>query len=287
MPDQKTIIIYHGDCPDGFGGAFAAWKKFGDTAQYVPIRDRTILPPDVDFAGATVYMIDIMFDEAPLLKQLTDVAESAIGLDHHKTNKDLVQSLPGSVYTEEHSGCVIAWQYFFPETPTPVLLQYIEQGDLWKTDLPRTIDIKSALYTYPMDFMVWDHLMVECEDADKLAALAEKGKIFAEYHHHLVEGAAKKAELVEFEGYQVMAVNASSALRSDLGNLLAERHGPFAIVWYVQNGWMNISLRGKGEVDVSELASRYGDGGGHHNAAGFRFDMGAKFPWSASGRSVK
>jgi hypothetical protein len=25
---KKTIILYHLDCPDGFGAAWAAWKKF-------------------------------------------------------------------------------------------------------------------------------------------------------------------------------------------------------------------------------------------------------------------
>ena len=34
---ERTIVAYHGNCPDGFGGAYAAWKKFGDTAEYLPL----------------------------------------------------------------------------------------------------------------------------------------------------------------------------------------------------------------------------------------------------------
>jgi len=35
-PLKEIVIIYHADCPDGFGAAYAAWKKFGDKASYLP-----------------------------------------------------------------------------------------------------------------------------------------------------------------------------------------------------------------------------------------------------------
>lgn len=33
--EKNTIVIYHGDCNDGFAAALAAWKFFGDNAQYI------------------------------------------------------------------------------------------------------------------------------------------------------------------------------------------------------------------------------------------------------------
>ena len=48
MPDKKTVVLYHANCHDGFGGAFAAWKKFGDAADYVPMRYGMAIPDDVD-----------------------------------------------------------------------------------------------------------------------------------------------------------------------------------------------------------------------------------------------
>ena len=35
-----------------------------------------------------------------------------------------------------------------------------------------------------------------------------------------------------------------------------------------QNGFIRVSLRSRGSVDVNEFARRYFDGGGHLNAAG-------------------
>ena len=31
-PLKNIVVIYHADCRDGFGAAYAAWKKFGDRA---------------------------------------------------------------------------------------------------------------------------------------------------------------------------------------------------------------------------------------------------------------
>ncbi len=36
MHEKDIVVIYHKHCPDGFGAAYAAWKKFGDAAEYLP-----------------------------------------------------------------------------------------------------------------------------------------------------------------------------------------------------------------------------------------------------------
>ena len=33
---KSIVVIYHGRCRDGFAAAYAAWKKFGDKASYLP-----------------------------------------------------------------------------------------------------------------------------------------------------------------------------------------------------------------------------------------------------------
>lgn len=35
-PLKEIVIIYHAQCRDGLGSAYAAWKKFGDNASYIP-----------------------------------------------------------------------------------------------------------------------------------------------------------------------------------------------------------------------------------------------------------
>ena len=41
---KNIVIIYHTDCRDGFGAAWAAWKKFGDSATYIPGKTE-LAPP--------------------------------------------------------------------------------------------------------------------------------------------------------------------------------------------------------------------------------------------------
>jgi len=76
----------------------------------------------------------------------------------------------------------------------------------------------------------------------------------------------------------VLAINAPSIFKSDVGYLLNVRKPPFAIVWYYQRGHFNFSLRSDGSVDVSKIAQKYG-GGGHKAAASFRMDIGVDFPF--------
>ena len=33
---KDIVVIYHAHCQDGFGSAYAAYQKFGDTATYIP-----------------------------------------------------------------------------------------------------------------------------------------------------------------------------------------------------------------------------------------------------------
>ena len=36
--EMKPLVIYHANCTDGFGAAFAAWLKLGDEAEYLPME---------------------------------------------------------------------------------------------------------------------------------------------------------------------------------------------------------------------------------------------------------
>ena len=53
---KEIVILYHGGCPDGFGGAYAAWKKFGDAAEYIPVQHDRVVPEGL--AGRKLFFID-------------------------------------------------------------------------------------------------------------------------------------------------------------------------------------------------------------------------------------
>ena len=84
--------------------------------------------------------------------------------------------------------------------------------------------------------------------------------------------------LVEFEGFNVYAINISHMFGSDVGNELALRTNSFGIVWSEDGEGIRTSLRSVRDFDVSEIAKKYG-GGGHKNAAGFNLPLGIDKPW--------
>lgn len=270
-PYKDIVIIYHGDCSDGFGAAFAAWKKFGDSATYLPWKDHDSLPAAL--VGRTIYIVDFSF-HAPLLRQLNDNNQHVVVIDHHVSAEADVRAYSQNIFDNNHSGAVLAWMYFHPGIPAPSILQYVEDHDLWRFALPENREFNVALHEVPMTFLDWDNLLTHLENPNNLINFIAKGSLLAKFEDRLVQKLMSYREKVRFEGSEVYAINASRIYRSILGNQLAElseAEGGIAlgIVYYRSNGGVNISLRSKGAVDVATIAERYG-GGGHKHAASIK-----------------
>ncbi len=279
MPRKNIAILYHADCPDGFGGAYAAWKKFGDDAEYIPVKHGRPAPELGN--GRDIYCIDFSYP-AEIMKTLAQAAKHLIVLDHHEGARDVATAFPG-IFDTEHSGATIAWSYFHPETPIPLFLRYVETGDLFRFDLPDSRAILSYAYTKPFHFDVWDELVRQIEDPVERAKVIARGAIYFEYYMFTVERLAARAELVMFEGYEIYLGNGASIFNSDVGHVLAAKKGPCALVTSVAHDGIKVSIRGDGSVDVSELARRHG-GNGHPNASAFFVPWGEPLPWTSVAR---
>src|SRR5688572_27366216 len=118
MSHKQIAVLYHGGCPDGFGGAYAAWKKFGDTADYIPVQYGKPVPNHLE--GNDVYFVDFCYPNE-IMQPIIASAHSVTVLDHHLGNKANVESMPTFVFDETRSGATIAWSYFHPDTPVPTL----------------------------------------------------------------------------------------------------------------------------------------------------------------------
>lgn len=216
-------------------------------------------PPEV--AGTDVIIADYAYP-LPVLRPLAAAAKSLVVLDHHKTAEaDLVgQREFATVFDLNKSGAVLAWEYAFPERPVPELLLHIQDGDLWRWQLPQSREVSVALASYPFDFTVWSTLDV--------ATLRQEGTVILRYQKQQIERVIERASVEDFAGYRVPVLN-TPVWQSELGNLLAQGH-PFAVLWYETPTERVYSLRSTDNgVDVGALAKSLG-GGGHRNAAGFR-----------------
>jgi uncharacterized protein len=258
---MPVYILYHANCPDGFGAAWSAWRKFGEEAHYLPVKHGQALPEIPD--QAEVYILDFAYDRQTLIDLAARVKLQV--LDHHKTALADLEGLPFAEFDMQRSGAVMAWQFFHPEQEIPLILQYVQDQDIWTWALPDAKEICTALGLYPMDFAVWSSLDID--------VLRKEGQITLRYKDQLIANLCQRVDWVKIQGYRVPAVN-TPLFASELGNTLCLKYpeAAFAVSYSDQKGLRKFSLRSIGEFDVSAICGVYG-GGGHRNASGFALSL--------------
>ncbi len=271
---KDIIILYHGECGDGFGAAWAAWKKFGDSADYVPVRHGYSYPDN--FVDKEIYTVDLTLPKE-ITEKLLKTNKRLTSIDHHVTAEEIAKMTRDYSFDSNHSGAFLAWKYFHPDKLVPKLLLFIEDIDIWKFEYPETRNFISALNLYDFSFELFDKVALEIENPDKLKEYLLKGEVISQHDKKILHELSQTAILVEFEGYKVYAVNAPDFIKSELGHELSKSF-PFAIVWRQKKDKIFVSLRSDRIVNVSEIAKKY-SGGGHKGAASFSFPAGQAFPW--------
>jgi uncharacterized protein len=255
-------ILFHAGCPDGFGSALAAWKRFGirDT-MYHPVMYGDPTPEDVQ-EGDEVFMVDVTFGLAQT-EQLAQKTTLQI-IDHHKSAMAELGHLPYAMFDMDHSGSVLAWNWFHG-TDAPVLLRHVEDRDLWNWKMDGSKQVCSGLDMKPMVFESWNEYLYDVSE------LIVAGKVVDEYKTTVCERIMAQIQWRELQGYRVPVLNTPVHM-SELGHLMCREypHAAFSASYYDdKDGLRRWSLRSIGDFDVSEIAKVYG-GGGHRNAAGFR-----------------
>ena len=259
----KILILYHANCLDGFAAAFAAWVKFGDTAEYIPVNYGDE-PPDA--TEKEVYILDFSYKRDILLR-MEAKAKFLIVLDHHKSAQEDLSDLLFAVFDMNRSGCVMAWEYFH-HSYSPSGLLMIQDRDLWQFKIPGTKAFNAALRAFiEPTFSAWSAVLSSGINTTKLI---ERGQDLLEVFDKDVLEIAKRKHKITLSGYEGLACCATPKYASELGNKLALESGTFGAVYSFDGGrkeWQ-FSLRSAGEFDVSAIAKDF-NGGGHKNASGF------------------
>lgn len=274
--NKKIVVIYHASCPDGFGAAWAAWKKFGNRAEYHPVT-HSAKPPAL--RGKEVYFLDLVYKPDTMRKIVKEAARVVV-LDHHVTARDSVKLAQESRYDMNHSGAFLAWKYFHPGKPVPRLLLHIEDEDLWKFRLAGTMAVNARMELLDFDFKKWDKAIRDFEKPASRKRFVEEGELLAAYRTRMARRLVEECSVpVKFMGYRALAINAVRPLTSEVGNMLYKIMPPIGIVWQERRGMLSVSLRSNGTVNVAKIAEGFG-GGGHKTAAAFALPIGAKKPWT-------
>jgi oligoribonuclease NrnB/cAMP/cGMP phosphodiesterase (DHH superfamily) len=274
-----TVILYHASCPDGFGGAYAAWKKFGDKADYIPVSYGHPTPEGIE--GAHLYFVDFCYDQATMNKLVAESASVTV-LDHHEGVQAVTESMPEHVFDSNRSGATIAWGYFHPGVPVPPLLEFIEDDDTYHFALADTKAVLAYVIVNPFDFEEWDTLIEDMKDRTKREAFFMKARTYAEYFALTAKYAASKAHLVSFEGYECYFANSHPhiTMKSAVAKLLYTKQPPLSLIVTSHPEGFGVSIRSDGSVDVAEIARKFG-GNGHPGSAGFQIPLGVEVPWKS------
>lgn len=286
--EPRIAVLYHANCADGFGAAYAAWKRFGATpVAYIPCRygDAADVPASVREIFALDWMppreqFETWIRQLALPKKDPGRLASVTWIDHHAgvqpyADELMLRRIEGLavVFGLTRSAAALTWLHFHKGDTIPPLLLYAEDRDLWKWKLPNSREVNARLQTLPHEFSVWNHY------AEKPDVLAAEGRGALEVQRREVRMRIKSArtgKLSDFglTGDETAAVVNATSFMSETGEaLLEENPVDVAVLWAVGQDDAIVSFRSRPDgPNVAEIASRHG-GGGHEHAAGARITL--------------
>lgn len=277
MTNTKRLCIYHGGCDDGFAAAWAVRHALGnDGVEFYP---GVYQEPPPDVTGRDVILVDFSY-KRPVLMDMAAKANSILILDHHKTAAEDLEGFPvanpkdvmgpgiTALFDMSRSGAGLAWDFFHTGVPRPLFIDYIEDRDLWRKQLPGGDEFTIVVRSYPQDFALWDALVASIETGG-IAPIIQEGQSIQRYYRRRIEDLKKEAYMARIGHHVVPVCNAPYFAASEVAGELAEGQ-PFAASFFQRaDGQWQYSLRSReGGIDVSEVAKVFG-GGGHKAAAGF------------------
>ena len=283
---MKIIVLYHANCTDGAGAMWSAWKHFGNNAEYIGVgkqskNQKKIIQKCID--ADEVFMCDMMMNLSKI-REFLKAGTKVNVLDHHISNIEILTPLtpefnrdyPG-LFNDfcdlSRSGAGLTWDHFHGGS-RPVIIDYIEDFDLWHWALPDG----DSIHTYLSQF-TWnknDEIIEKFNEWENLSPghFAARGAPLVEFKSQLIKrNLSQVGRALVLGQYNVPILNTHHFI-SETGHIMAVDE-PFAILWSLtKNGLIRMSFRSnEGNEDVMKIAQKIGkDGGGHARAAGSSFE---------------
>lgn len=278
---SKQLVVYHGNCMDGFASAFVMSFVVKPDAEFFPAVYKGAIP---DVYGKDVFILDFSFPR-DVLVSMAKQANTIVLLDHHATaEKELTGlDLPNLriVFDMEKSGAQLTLDYVkrmytveaWPQLDQ--LVNYVGDRDLWKFALPNSKEYNAAISTFDLTFEAWNGML-----KIPFEQMVTIGKAITRLTEKSVKEKATKARLCNVRipntniSYQVPVLNTTSLVSEIIGELAIGF--PFAMGFFITNeNKVVFSLRSTQDIgaDVGSIAKTFG-GGGHKHAAGFTTSIG-------------
>jgi uncharacterized protein len=317
MKPHFDTCYYHRGCSDGTCAAWVVRRQYPDI-RFIGIQPDSNIRislktgklkediKEITYAGKEVIFVDVC-PQDKLLEKMSRLAKRIVILDHHKTNRDIIENFDTyksvaemeTIFDMSRAGCQLAWDYIYNTCESSLFkpyerlwfVDYIADRDLWTWKMENSKFINSALFElgYSRSFDGFDELYSkEIEVIDnELLPFAKAVDIKNKNTLKKCTYNAKWCRMnVNGTFYNVWAVSTYDLL-SEVGNHLStyphknnygtkdkeetETLPDFVVIWrynFEGNEWW-ISLRASAEsnIDVSSIAKQMDLSGGGHPKA--------------------
>ena len=271
------VVIYHHPCLDGFTGAWAIRRRWPDAKirflqgaygkQPTTLLGRTI--GFEEFRGKNVVLVDFTMSASDLLR-MGELAHSVTVLDHHESaaidlsdfvrendrlfdlsmedfgnnRKERVAPRVRARFDMDHSGAYLAWAWAHGVTSEdyveiPILVQYIEDQDMWWKRMPAQAEIIANIAGYDWTFENWNEIYDRLEDYGTRDAFIQEGIGALRRYQKLVRAAVDETQrTISIEVgellLEVPACNVPHAMASDACERLhaLEPNAAFVLAYY-------------------------------------------------------
>lgn len=255
--------FYHGDL-DGKCSGFWVLNKYPECEMREIHYDMEFPIEDI-VENEMVFIVDFSI-EPDMMRKLLEITEKVIWIDHHKSAikkyDDFEYDIKG-VREVGKAGCILTYNYLYPEDEINMLTEYVGDWDVWKFDYgERTEYFKMGMESYDTHPKsdIWRRAL------KNTSKIIEEGEVISRYNKQKYrEYRDSYAYEVEFEGYDCLVCNRGQASSKLFGDKIYEYD---FVIKYVYNGEEYVVSLYSKNVDVSEIAEKY-SGGGHEGAAGF------------------
>lgn len=295
-------VYYHANCNDGFSALWAWDTLVGPALDNVtPLFEGTSVPRvsrvyralaygdevagnlhDATRGNETIWFLDYCPKPETVKALLDSPAKPWIRIiDHHDTALRYAAEFPRDPrllldINVEKSGCVLTWEKMRDDFDgaVPPLLEYVQDRDLWKFELPESHELNCRLQNEERSITRWDQLNEIFDGSAGTEAFLEyrSGAMALSAARDLsVEYIVRSSRMITLAGHIVPAANTQYAV-SDVGEALceAEEGADFSVTFYFTgDGNVKFSLRtDHDDCNVALIAQQFG-GGGHPRASGF------------------
>lgn len=286
------IIIYHSNCPDGYGCAWIHKFLHPDTHTSIPATPQNIALVSKKIISeypntTSITICDISFDRSAICAQkfleAFDSEVSVTLIDHHcisSATENLLRNLKSQYkkrfkyILNKNKSSSYTYYRSFSDTLTGLgscLISYINENDLGIQKLPYSREVgcflKHGGYTYDYDFFF--AVEYELQTLTEESFIVQQGLRILEDIKSYARSKMKKISYLLFFNNIIPAVE-TKKYRNEICRVILDefKEAPFCAAYNYTKDYVVVSLRSRGVFDVNKIAQKFG-GGGHKYASAF------------------